>query len=146
MRTALVDGGAREVLLVTRRKSEALRRVLETEDGAVRLIDYAELEEIRGELLVNATPVGMYPDVDSAPVTARVAAHFAALVDTVYNPKETRLMCLGQKAGCQTAGGLYMLAAQAAGAQELWQGRTIGETILDEIYLRLQNTLASKGI
>lgn len=89
--------------------------------------------EIEGELLVNTTPVGMFPDTESYPVGAETLAGFDAVADIVYNPRETALVKLAKRAGCAVADGLYMLIAQAVKAEEIWQGRTIPKEIIDKI-------------
>jgi 3-dehydroquinate dehydratase/shikimate dehydrogenase len=73
------------------------------------------------DLLVNCTPVGMYPRVDETPVPA---THLTGryVYDLVYNPQETRLLREAAAAGCQTIGGLDMLVAQAREQFLLWTG------------------------
>lgn len=74
-------------------------------------------------LLINATPVGMYPNADAAPVNERVAARCAAVFDAVYNPRHTRLLQMAEAAGARTVGGMPMLVWQAAAAHRLWYGQ-----------------------
>ena len=76
-------------------------------------------------LLVNATPVGMAPEVDASPWPDEIAFPEAAFVyDLVYNPSETLLMQRARAAGLQAGGGLGMLVEQGALAFELWTGKT----------------------
>jgi 3-dehydroquinate dehydratase/shikimate dehydrogenase len=73
------------------------------------------------DLLVNCTPVGMFPDVDATPVEA--AALLGRYVyDLIYNPTTTRLLREAAAAGCQTIGGLEMLLGQATEQFEWWTG------------------------
>jgi shikimate dehydrogenase len=74
------------------------------------------------EILVNCTPVGMYPQVDASPIAAR-ALSGQLVYDLVYNPAETTLLREAKAAGCQTIGGLEMLVAQAEAQFERWTGR-----------------------
>ena len=76
------------------------------------------------DLLVNATPVGMSPQVDASiwPNDAPFPAHLTVF-DLVYNPPETRLLRLARAAGATGIGGLDMLVRQGAAAFELWTGR-----------------------
>jgi 3-dehydroquinate dehydratase/shikimate dehydrogenase len=73
------------------------------------------------DLLVNATPVGLYPNVDDTvfegPFDGKV------VYDLLYNPTETRLLKDAAAAGCATIGGLEMLVAQAEDQSEWWLGR-----------------------
>jgi 3-dehydroquinate dehydratase/shikimate dehydrogenase len=73
------------------------------------------------DLLVNCTPVGMYPRVDETPVPA---SHLTGryVYDLIYNPPVTRLLREAEAAGCQVIGGLEMLVAQAHEQFQWWTG------------------------
>jgi shikimate dehydrogenase len=73
------------------------------------------------DLLVNCTPVGMYPHVDETPMDA---SHLTGqcVYDLIYNPTDTQLLRDAARAGCQTIGGLEMLVAQAHEQSEWWTG------------------------
>jgi len=75
------------------------------------------------DILINATSVGMSPDVDETPVPARLLKPGLIVFDIVYNPIQTRLLKEAETAGAQTIGGLDMLAWQGAIAFEKWTGR-----------------------
>lgn len=88
-------------------------------------LTYAELDaEVMGAhtIIVNATPVGTYPDTDAAPpipyrlVTERHICH-----DLVYNPADTKFMRLSRERGAKVKNGLEMLHEQARAAWEFWQ-------------------------
>ena len=71
------------------------------------------------DLLVNCTPVGMYPDPDHTPVEAEALTGLL-VYDLVYNPTATSLLREAEVAGCQTIGGLEMLVAQAEEQFQWW--------------------------
>jgi shikimate dehydrogenase len=72
-------------------------------------------------LIVNATPVGMWPDEGSAPpLPWHLLSGHEIIADMVYNPSETKLMQLAQKHGCQTINGLEMLHHQALRSWQIW--------------------------
>jgi 3-dehydroquinate dehydratase/shikimate dehydrogenase len=73
------------------------------------------------DLLVNTTPVGMFPNVDETPFEG--AFDGRVVYDLVYNPMETRLLKEAAAAGCETLGGLDMLVAQAEDQSEWWVGK-----------------------
>ncbi len=81
-------------------------------------------EEIEKEfdLLVNATPVGMYPKVGASPLTAHQVDLFKYVYDIVYNPTETELLRIAREKGKISGGGLSMLVCQAQQAQTHWYG------------------------
>ncbi len=74
-------------------------------------------------LLVNATCVGMHPDIDKTPVDRRLLRPGVTVFDAVYNPLQTRLMREAEEAGAKTISGLDMLVGQGAMAFELWTGQ-----------------------
>ena len=73
------------------------------------------------DLLVNCTPIGMYPLVEDSPLPARFVRS-GTVYDLVYNPQQTRLLRDAAEAGCPTIGGLDMLVGQARQQFEWWTG------------------------
>lgn len=72
-------------------------------------------------MIVNTTPLGMHPDVDSKPDIPYDAIHSKQYIyDLVYNPEETAFMREGRKRGARTKNGLEMLYLQADRAWEIW--------------------------
>lgn len=82
------------------------------------------IESIEGpiDLLVNATPVGMYPKVHETPVPSDIVAQCEAVFDAVYNPMETLLQKTARSLGAKTVGGISMLVWQAVVSHEVWDG------------------------
>ncbi len=106
---------AREIYVVARDKDK------DVIDGA-NVISYDELPFIRGDVLINTTPVGMYPNVDKCIVDKSIIENYEYIIDLVYNPIFTKLMQLGVKAGKKCIPGLYMLVSQGITSQAYWQG------------------------
>ena len=73
------------------------------------------------DLLVNCTPVGMYPRVDESPLPPE-ALDGSVVYDLVYNPAATRLLQDAATAGCEIVGGLDVLIGQASQQFEWWTG------------------------
>ena len=102
------------------------------------LADCAEAHDI----LINCTPVGMYPHVDACPVPADVIARCGAVFDAVYNPRETRLLALARQNELPAIEGLGMLFYQAVEAQKFWFGdRVASKAGQSRIYSELQTRL-----
>ena len=74
-------------------------------------------------ILVNATPVGMTPDVDGIPINPDLLGRFEVVMDIVYQPLTTRLLREAQARGAATIDGLQMLIHQATAQFELWTGQ-----------------------
>ena len=109
---ALREGGA-DVTVVSRTKGTANLTYEDLSEELIANID----------IIVNTTPLGMYPNVDSAPAlpySAISAKH--TLFDGVYNPQQTKFLRLGAEQGAHTIDGLTMLYAQAEKAWEIWNG------------------------
>lgn len=84
-------------------------------------IGYAELENRRIDVLVNTTPVGMFPHVGESPVSKEIAEKANTVIDIIFNPEETLLLQYAHS----KINGLYMLVMQALKAEEIWQGKPI---------------------
>jgi shikimate dehydrogenase len=91
--------------------------------------------EIQGEfdLLINASPVGMYPNTDACPVTEKVISSCKNVFDVIYNPSETKLMQTAAKLGIPAVGGMSMLVWQAVVAHEIWDGDSYTKEQIDSI-------------
>lgn len=89
-------------------------------EGASELLSLAASEDF---LIINCTPVGMWPEVDASPWPEWTAFPAGAILyDLVYNPPVTRLMAQAREAGARAIGGLGMLVRQGAYAFKLWTG------------------------
>lgn len=86
------------------------------------------------DVLINTTPVGMYPSVGESPLSLDSFPQLAGLLDAVYNPLRTRLVLEARQRGIPAAGGLYMLAAQAAEASALFQQQPVEGLPLEAAY------------
>jgi shikimate 5-dehydrogenase len=82
---------------------------------------WEELHQMRWDVLVNATPVGMYPQVDESPVPAEWL-NGELVYDLIYNPTQTRLLKDAAMRGCKTISGVEMFLGQASRQQQLWVG------------------------
>ena len=99
-------------------------------------ITYADAENCHNdaEIIINTTPAGMYPNIDEAAVDISKFTKLCGVVDAVYNPINTRLVCDAKRRGVKAVGGLYMLVAQAVYAAEHFMDASIESSKIDEIY------------
>lgn len=126
--------GAKKVIVVTRKDT--------SEEG---YMTYSALESFKGDVLVNTTPVGMYPNVDNCPVSENAIANFDTVVDIVYNPVYTELLKAAVRLGKKAVGGLYMLVAQAMKSQEIWQKKITDKELYVDIYNALMKEYFQKN-
>lgn len=89
------------------------------------------------EILVNTTPVGMYPKNGASPVDLTEFPNCCGVFDVVYNPARTALLLQAEKLGVRHAGGLPMLVAQARRASELFTGSQIADAEIVRIERKL---------
>lgn len=103
--------GARDIIFVSRTKKDAT-------------VTYSDLYENHTdtEVIINTTPVGMFPDTEDTPLCLDKFRSLCAVLDVIYNPLRTNLLLDAMMRGIPCAGGLYMLAAQAVYASALFTG------------------------
>lgn len=99
---------------------------------------YDEIENITGRMIINTTPVGMYPDTDKSPVGREIFKNYSCAVDFIYNPHMTKFLKDASESGIMTQNGLKMLVYQAIRAVELWSSTDINENIQQDIYLHFR--------
>ena len=116
-RRVAADEGAREVVIVSR----------SGENNYDNLDRHAD-----AEILINTTPVGMYPKNEGALIDIARFPQCCGVLDVIYNPLKTNLILSAEDAGIPATGGLPMLVAQAAPAVERFSGRTISEAVIEE--------------
>lgn len=82
------------------------------------------LNDVEGgyDLIINATPVGMFPHADACVIGKEIIEQSKAVFDAVYNPSETLFIKYAKDAGIKHSNGLPMLVWQAAVAEEIWNG------------------------
>ena len=117
------DMGASEVSVVSRRKTE----------------DYITYEEAitlhsDANVIINTTPLGMYPDSDSKPIDISAFKDLDGVIDVVYNPLRTNLVLDAKEKGIKAEGGLYMLVMQAVVAVEKFLDTEISKDVANHVY------------
>lgn len=101
---------------------QALKAEIESKlNKSVKVITF---DEVKGgyDLVVNATPVGMYPNTDASPLAPSQLEGSKALFDAIYNPRKTSLIKYAEGLNMKIAEGMAMLVWQAVRAHEIWYG------------------------
>ncbi|MFX1595108.1 MAG: shikimate dehydrogenase family protein, partial [Promethearchaeota archaeon] len=80
-------------------------------------------ESKKADIIINTTPIGMFPNMDNSPIPAEFLHKDLIVYDIVYNPLETKLIKDANKIGCKTLKGIDMLVNQGALAFEWWTNR-----------------------
>jgi len=99
-----------------------MAEIMEKCSGAsVKIVNIADPDG-KFDLLINATPVGMFPKVNACAVSDKVIENSGSIFDVIYNPIETLLMKKARAMGKTAVGGAAMLVYQAVKAHEIWYG------------------------
>lgn len=109
-------------------------------DASVKIADIATLDG-SFDLLINATPVGMFPKVDACAVSDSVIENSLTVFDVIYNPTETLLMKKARALGKTAVGGASMLVYQAVKAHEIWYGGKFAAEDISKIILDVENAV-----
>lgn len=88
-------------------------------------------------VIVNATPVGMYPNTGKSPVELSLFPNLEGILDLIYNPARTQFLQDAEKRGIITANGLWMLVAQAKEASEYFTGTSLSDDLIASIHKKL---------
>ena len=158
----IVGGGgvARVVALTCAEKGCEITLALRTPSKASALCEeisrlygisanLTSLDEIKGnfDLLVQCTPVGMYPNTDACPVSDEVISRCDAVFDTVYNPIKTLILEKAEAMGKVALSGLEMLVLQGLVSEEIWLDLTVTEKEFAQLVHLLREKLkGSKSI
>ena len=127
-RAAAGELGAREIITVSRHG----------EDNYQNLSRHAD-----AQVLVNTTPVGMYPNWGQSPVSLESFPALEGVLDVVYNPLRTALLLQAEERGLPCSCGLPMLVAQAKRAAELFTGQNIDDSRAEAVLHGLRGQLTS---
>lgn len=134
----LLDENAKKVTIVSR-KNIALN------DERVEVISYDDLENYgNGYMIVNTTPVGMYPNINDKIVDESILKKFEVCSDVVYNPIDTAFLKDAKENGLITVDGLYMLVSQAMCAFKIFTGIEVSDENYEIIYKEVKSLLGKK--
>ena len=123
------DAGAAEVIVISRSGPDNYENLDRHSDA---------------DVLINTTPVGMFPRIEEAPLSLSHFPRLAGVLDVIYNPLETCLLREARLRNIPCACGLYMLVAQAKYADDLFFHRTRSDALIDEVYQTLYGELSGQ--
>lgn len=135
--TYLLDNKVKNIYIVSRNPENVS---LSNLDNRILIINYNELLNIKGGLIINTTPLGMYPNIESCAVNREIMKCFDIAVDLVYNPTETRFLRIAKEEGKIAIGGLHMLVGQAVKSQSIFNDIEVKSELIDYIYEHLSKT------
>ena len=114
--------GAREIIIV----------------GRTSPVNYQNCYEKTGvQVIFNATPVGMYPNVSESPIDLSKFKNLEAVIDLIYNPQKTELIKQAEELKIVNSNGLPMLVEQALCAEDLWLDKTHDNKLTEEVIAKI---------
>ncbi|MBP1863400.1 shikimate dehydrogenase [Clostridium tetanomorphum] len=136
----VLDEDAKDIALVTRNLNK-----VKDNFKKFNLINYDELNYLKqGDIIINTTPVGMYPNVDNSAVKKEVISNFNIAIDLIYNPRKTKFLKYAEESGLKILDGLYMLVGQAVKAEEIWNNVNISDSSIEKIYKNIEIMLSGE--
>ena len=107
---------------------------------------YCLISELEGDIdvLINATPIGMFPKVENQPVSDEIIAKCKNVFDAVYNPLETVLIQKAKANGSTAVGGMSMLVWQAVVSHEIWDGSVYDPAEIEKLCIAAANELKNR--
>ncbi len=121
----LSDAGAREVVFISRKGENNYDNIAIHSDA---------------EVIINCTPVGMYPKPEGCPVELGIFRSLDGVADMIYNPAVTTFLYEAKKRGIKTSGGLSMLVYQAAMACEIFTGEKVDERTCRDVIRKIEES------
>ena len=119
VKCVLRDMGASSITVISRQGEDNYDNIAKHSDAQV---------------IVNTTPVGMYPKNGAQAVDLDVFSQLTGVADLIYNPEKTALMLQAERKGIPCTGGLYMLVAQGAKASEFFHNTTYPAFVIERVY------------
>lgn len=101
--------------------------------------EQAVTEHSDAQIIINATPVGMFPKQDGRPIDISAFPKLEGVIDAIYNPLRTNLILDAQERGIPAEGGLYMLSAQAVHASAVFRDIPLDESLVDKAFKSVKN-------
>ena len=129
------EGGTPVILNRTERKGIEL-----ADEFGCEYHPLSAIQNIRADVLINTTPVGMAPAVDVSPVSGDVLKNFTWVMDIIYNPLKTTLLKEAEAAGCSVINGLSMFVHQGAEQIRIWTGRTPPDDFMKTVVIKALTT------
>ena len=135
----LGDGGASKCAQILVKDLSAKEVLVASLFPSDKTISYQDALDCDPNIIINATPCGMFPNNDDLIIKIDSFKNLEAIVDVIYNPLKTQLLLEGKKKGLKVCGGLYMLVSQAVYACGIFTDKEVDSTLIDPVYQNIIN-------
>lgn len=135
----LGTGGTSKTAQAVAKALNARQIVIASRSGGEGFVTYADLYDRHSDcqVIINATPCGMFPNMDGCPVDLDRFVKLEGVVDVIYNPLRSALVLEAQKRGLKAQGGLFMLVQQAIRASEHFFSKELPSELCSKVYKSL---------
>ncbi|MDO5293096.1 MAG: shikimate dehydrogenase [bacterium] len=139
-------GGASKAILAVLKDLGASEIIIANRTLKDGVVSYEEAINSHNDVtvIINTTPVGMYPNTDASPIDLSHFGNLSAVVDIIYNPLKTKLLLQAEAQGIIAVNGLEMLIAQAKDACQYFLDTSLPESKITEILAQLEAELKTK--
>ena len=138
----LGSGGASVVAVALCKKEKANKVTVVSRSGEVNYQNVYE-KESDTNVIINTTPVGMYPNCDDSPISLKEFKKLESVVDVIYNPYRTKLLQEARDLSLSCTSGLAMLVEQALLAEDIWSNTTHSESESEDLIAYLSQKTAN---
>ncbi len=135
----LGTGGTSNTATAVCKHLNAKKIVIVSRSGKVNYDNCYDIKDI--EIIINTTPVGMFPNTDKSPVDLSRFDNLCGVVDVIYNPSTTKLLYQAKELGVPNTNGLAMLVAQAKYAMEHFTSTTVSDSVIEKVILEMQRQM-----
>ena len=131
----LGDGATSKTALAVANELNCKSAIRVSRKGTPDTVSYAQATKLKDiQILINTTPVGMYPNTTEQPIDIDCFPHLESVFDAVYNPICTALVTKAKAKKITACGGLYMLVSQAIFSARLFKNTSFPDSKFDQIY------------
>ncbi|MDE6708500.1 MAG: shikimate dehydrogenase [Oscillospiraceae bacterium] len=139
---AVIHGADLTISEPNQEKANALAEELHKnyQNAKIRIAQADKLDE-NFDFIMNASPVGMYPNINACPVSDNLIQKCEAVFDVIYNPTETLLVKKAKAFGKKAVGGSAMLVWQAVRAHEIWDNDSYDLQDIQKLILDMEQEI-----
>ncbi len=122
-----------DMVIINRSKQKGEKLALKYSARFISMDTIDNLKEFKADIIINTTPIGMYPDLEKSPFPSHLLNSKMVVMDIIYNPLKTKLLSQAQDNGCSTINGMSMFMHQAAAQFQLWTDITVADSVSDNV-------------
>ena len=136
----LGTGGTSKTARAVAKASGASEIVVASRTTSSEAVLYTDVYKYHtdSEVIINTTPVGMFPKILDKPIELSKFPNLVGVLDAIYNPQRTPLILEAKKLSIPSEGGLYMLVAQGVKASEFFLDTKYDDSLCDEVYAKIR--------